>query len=86
MNGKIYPKDGGYVVQNIASGELHKVRKEDSGLPFQVGSDVVYNVTRDGFAIIGECVTTAEIHNINVGWICPRCNRVNAPFNKICDC
>jgi len=24
--------------------------------------------------------------NPNVGWICPRCNKVNAPTVKQCDC
>lgn len=23
---------------------------------------------------------------MNEGWICPRCNKVNAPFIKQCDC
>ena len=25
-------------------------------------------------------------HEIKEGWICPRCNKVNAPFVKECDC
>jgi hypothetical protein len=85
MNGKIYPIGDTYVVQNIDTGVKHTVRKEDSNIPYVVASDVVYNV-KDGFAIIGECETIAEIHNIHMGWICPRCNKVNAPFIKICDC
>lgn len=86
MNGKIYPIGDAYIVQNIGSGQKHVVRKEDSDLPYVVGSDVVYSVNTDGFAIISQCVTNAEIHNIGVGWICPRCNKVNAPFVTNCDC
>jgi hypothetical protein len=86
MNGKIYPIADTYIVQNIGSGQKNVVRKEDSNVPYVVGSDVVYSVNKDGFAIINECETIAEIHNINMGWICPRCNKVNAPFIKICDC
>ena len=86
MNGKIYPIDDTYIVQNIGSGQKHLVRKEDSNIPYVVGSDVVYSVNKDGFAIIGECQTIAEIHNVNMGWICPRCNKVNAPFITNCNC
>jgi hypothetical protein len=86
MNGKIYPIGDAYVVQNIGSGQKHVVRKEDSNLTYVVGSDVVYRVDENGFAIIQQCVTTAEIHNVNIGWICPRCKKVNAPFVTNCDC
>ena len=85
MNGKIYPIGGAYVVKDIDNEQKYVVRKEDSDLNFVVGSDVVYRVD-NGFAIIQECVTTAPIHNIGVGWICPKCNRVNAPFVTNCDC
>jgi hypothetical protein len=85
MNGKIYPIGDAYIVEDIDNGQKYVVRKEDSDLNFVVGSDVVYRVD-NGFALIQECVTSAPIHNIGVGWICPRCNRVNAPFVTICDC
>jgi hypothetical protein len=85
MNGKIYPIGDAYVVQDIDNGQKYVVRKEDSDLNFVVGSDVVYRVD-NGFALIQQCVTSAPIHNISVGWICPKCNRVNAPFVTNCDC
>jgi hypothetical protein len=86
MNGKIYPIADAFIVQDVDTDEKYVVRKEDSDLPYVVGSDVVYSIDKDGFVIINKCETIAEIHNINTGWICPRCNRVNAPFVTICDC
>jgi hypothetical protein len=86
MNGKIYPIGDAYVVQDIDNGKKYVVRKEDSDLPYVVGSDVVYSINGDGFALISKCVTNAEIHNIGLGWLCPRCNKVNAPFKQNCDC
>ena len=86
MNGKIYPVADAYIVQDVDTGKKYVVRKEDSDLPYAVGSGVIYNINKDGFAIINECVTTAEIHNVNIGWICPKCNRVNAPFVTFCNC
>jgi transcription initiation factor IIE alpha subunit len=86
MNGKIYPIADTYIVHHIASRKKHLVRKEDSGLPYVVGSDVEYSIDQNGFAIINKCETIAEIHNVNMGWICPRCNKVNSPFSLNCDC
>jgi hypothetical protein len=86
MNGKIYPIADAFIVQDVDTGEKYVVRKEDSDLPYVVGSDVVYSIDKDGFVIINKCETIAEIHNINNGWICPRCNRANAPFVTNCDC
>jgi hypothetical protein len=86
MNGKIYPIADAFIVQDIDTGEKHVVRKEDSYLPYVVGSNVVYSIDKDGFAIIHKCETIAEIHSTPIGWICPKCNKSNAPFIKKCDC
>jgi len=82
--GKIFLTENGYVVQN--SEISIRVRDEDSKLPYVNGSDVQFSITEQNEATILECTTSAEIYNLSVGWICPRCNRVNAPFNRFCDC
>jgi len=86
MNGKIYPIVDAYIIIDSNAGQKYVVRKEDSDLPYVVGSDVVFSVNKDGFAIINKCETIAEIHNTPIGWICPKCNKSNAPFIKKCDC
>jgi hypothetical protein len=86
MNGKIYPINDTYIVQDVEDGKKYVVRIEDSHLPYVLGSNVVFSLNNHGFAIINQCETIAEIHNVNMGWICPKCNRVNAPFIKNCDC
>ena len=85
-NGKIYPIVDAYIVKDVDTNQSYTVRIEDSNLPYVVGSNVVYSIDKDGFAIIHKCETIAEIHNVNIGWICPKCNRVNAPFKEMCDC
>ena len=86
MNGKIYPIADAYIIIDLDAGQKYVVRKEDSDLPYVVGSDVVFSVNKDGFAIINKCETIAEIHSTPIGWICPKCNMSNAPFVKKCDC
>jgi hypothetical protein len=86
MNGKIYLIADAYIIIDSDAGQKYVVRKEDSNLPYVIGSDVEYSIDPNQFAIINKCQTIAEIHNINTGWICPRCNRVNAPFFTNCDC
>jgi len=84
MNGKIYPVADTYIVEG--NGKKYVVRKEDSDLPYLIGSEVIFSIDSKGFAIINQCETIAEIHNIPIGWICPKCHRANAPFVKNCDC
>jgi hypothetical protein len=86
MNGKIYPIGDVYMVQDIDTSKKYVVRIEDSDLPYVVGSAVVFGVNKEGFAIINQCETIAEIHTSPIGWICPKCNKSNAPFIKKCDC
>jgi hypothetical protein len=85
MNGKVYKLGNGkhIIVSNY---NYYNIRLEDSGLPFVIGSDVEFTLDQDNKAIINKCLTTAEIHHNGLGWLCPKCNRVNAPFVKICDC
>ena len=88
-NGKIYPIVDAYIVKDMDNNETYTVRIEDTNLPYVVGSNVVYSIDKDGFAIIHKCETIAEIHstpNTPIGWICPKCNKSNAPFIKKCDC
>ena len=85
MNGKVVRLGNGkYIV--IVDNAFYNIRTEDSGLPFVIGSNIEFTLDESKKAIINKCETIAEIQNIGVGWICPKCNRVNAPFVTICDC
>jgi hypothetical protein len=86
MNGKIFPINDTYIVVQDDYGKKFVVRDEDSHLPYVIGSNVVFSLNNKGFAIINQCETIAEIQNLNMGWICPKCNKINAPFIKNCDC
>lgn len=86
MNGKIYRLGSKYVVIIEDSLKYYFVRPEDSILPYVIGSDIEFTLDESQNAIINKCQTIAEIHNTGLGWLCPKCNRVNAPFIKICDC
>jgi hypothetical protein len=85
MQGKIYKLGNGkhIIVSNY---NYYKIRLEDSGLPFAIGSGVEFTLNEDNLAIINKCETIAEIHNVSMGWLCPRCNKVNAPNKLNCDC
>jgi hypothetical protein len=85
MNGKIYKLgDGKHIIES--NNNYYDIRIEDSDLPFAIGTDVKFTLNDNGLAIINKCLTTAEIHNNGLGWLCPKCNRVNAPFVTNCDC
>jgi hypothetical protein len=83
MKGKIFPTEDGYIVESLSV--RYAVREEDNNIPYISGSDVEFGLI-DNKAIIWQCTTSAEVYNLTAGWICPRCNRVNAPFNRFCDC
>ena len=85
MNGKVFKLGNGKHII-IVDDSFYNIRTEDSGLPFVIGSDIEFSLDESQKAIINKCETIAEIHNILIGWICPRCNRVNAPFKELCDC
>jgi hypothetical protein len=85
MNGKIY-KLGNEKHIIVSNYNYYNIRLEDSGLPFAIGSDVEFTLDEKGLAIINKCETIAEIHHNGLGWLCPKCNRVNAPFIEKCDC
>ena len=85
MNGKVFILGNGKHII-IVDNAFYNIRAEDSGMPFVIGSDVEFTFDHSGNAIISKCETIAEIHNIPSGWICPKCNRVNAPFKEICYC
>jgi hypothetical protein len=85
MNGKIFQLSNGKHIIGVNNSFYH-IRPEDGGLPFVLGSDVEFTLDDSKKAIINKCETIAEIHNLNMGWICPRCNKVNAPFKELCDC
>ena len=81
MKGKILQTEDGYVVESQSG--TYAVREEDSNIPYVLGSDVEFGLINYK-AIIWKCTTSAEVYNLPVGWICPRCNKVNHPLNKIC--
>ena len=85
MNGKVYKLGNGkhIIVSNY---NYYNIRLEDSGLPFVIGSDVEFTLDKNNMAIINKCETIAEIYNNGLGWLCPKCNRVNAPFIEKCEC
>lgn len=85
MEGKIY-KLGNTKHIIVSNYNYYNIRLEDSGLPFVIGSDVEFTLNDSGNAIITKCETTAEIHNVSLGWVCPKCNSVKAPFIEKCDC
>lgn len=85
MNGKVFRLGNGKHII-IVDNAFYNIRLEDSGLPFVIGSDIEFTLDESKKAIINKCETIAEIHNTPVGWICPKCSRVNAPFIKNCDC
>ena len=86
MKGKIYRLGSKYVAFIEDSQKYYFVRPEDSRLPYVIGSDIEFTLDKLDMAIINKCETIAEIHNISLGWICPKCNMTNAPFIKNCDC
>ncbi len=85
MLGKVYKLGNGKHII-IVDDNFYHIRLEDSGLPFVIGSDIEFTLNNERKAIINKCETIGEIHNVNVGWLCPKCNRVNAPFKPNCDC
>ena len=85
MNGKVFRLGNGKHII-IVDDAFYHIRPEDAGLPFVIGSDIEFTLDDFKKAIINKCETIAEIHNIPIGWICPSCNRINAPFIKNCDC
>jgi hypothetical protein len=85
MNGKVFKLGNGKHII-IVDDAFYHIRLEDAGLPFVIGSDIEFTLDDFKKAIINKCETIAEIHNIPIGWICPSCNRINAPFIKNCDC
>ena len=90
MNGKIFiAKNGSVFIKDNDSPLCFSLSGNEKFLDmtFVDDSDIVYDTDIYGNVTnINECVTSAEIHNIGVGWVCPRCNRVNAPFVTNCDC